>query len=461
MGKTALCTPSGHERNLLRILMEAYNLRVLVFVKLLPTVLLRIGKTLAWVFNAAVGRVLCCWNQGESRILDFVGRNTNVLCRKLYDEDVDQELVRAFLVRRFLFASLTSTATVLQVALQLVGVPLYAVLITFLLLPITLIDKQLATLVTKMIPRYDRSQIEQLVGGLTQILRAGPYPDVPEPPRVRSAGAHRRCLNLTVLEMCVGGTQFLAGLLIVTYSLMLLMDESSSDGETLGHGSGNLVDAGLVPRYFDAGDGRCELGALCVAPTTAVVSARCVKELTNWLSPWIEWRITPHKYSSNATLLRKATEAMVDHAGGAEKLRVKVRRDEQTRRGFSDIAHKFLMGGEAVARQWEQQQMQRQNPLPLPPLCLPTHLRNIEMHQSTLSVVALMCWCVEYEAGIVQLHGGELCDSVGEELVLPQTGKVDREFEPGCADSDPCRGDPGLLYKQLFAQQKSSPLAWV
>ena len=50
-------------------------------------------------------------------------KGTSALCRRLYREEVDEALVRAFLARRFLFCVLTSGATVLQIALLAAGVP--------------------------------------------------------------------------------------------------------------------------------------------------------------------------------------------------------------------------------------------------------------------------------------------------------------------------------------------------
>eukprot|EP01043_Picozoa_sp_COSAG02_P051869 COSAG02_NODE_5513_length_4269_cov_16.956835_6_plen_520_part_00 len=428
-----LCEPNGHELSLRCILLEVYNPRTLFAVKLQPTVVLRACKALAWLFNAAVGQVLCCWGPGESRVLDYVGRNTGALCRKLYNEDVGQDLVRAFLVRRFLFAFLTSSAAVLQIVLQLAGVPFYALLITCILAPVTLVDKQLATLITKMIPRYDRSQIEQLVWGLTRVLQ-NLYPDAPDPPRMRSAGAQQRCLNLTVVEMCVGGTQFLAGLLILVYSVMLLMDRGGSDIAGADH------DGRMIPRYFDTGDGRCELGSLCVSTEIAIVAARCVKEVTNWLSAWIEWRLTPHKYSCNSELLHTALEAMAEHAGGIDQLVASVHRDRQTRRSLGAMVHTHLVAGAAPAPLRERQPVKAWDEDGLA-LTLPIHLRNMKLEESVLRVMELMCWCAEREtsAPLSSPHG-----RVKASAAEPGEGKT-----PSPEDLDETNGS---LYRQLFME---------
>ena len=53
---------------------------------------------------------------------------------------------------------MTFTATAFQLVLQLVfEAPQWAAMITLLLAPVTLIDRQFATLITKNTPRYERS----------------------------------------------------------------------------------------------------------------------------------------------------------------------------------------------------------------------------------------------------------------------------------------------------------------
>ena len=194
------CRPTGYERRLGAILLEVYQPWLLLAVKLPPVAVLRIGKTIALVFTEGVGRAVCCWGAGESRLLDAVGLGTAALCRSIYGEEIDQAFVRAFLARRFLFCTLTTAATTIQIIMQLAGVPQYSVVLSFLLAPVTLIDRQLATLVTKMSPRYDRAQLEHLLFYLTASLRGspakpGPFPDIPAPQHIRAAGATNPCAS--------------------------------------------------------------------------------------------------------------------------------------------------------------------------------------------------------------------------------------------------------------------------
>ena len=54
-----------------------------------------------------------------------------------------------------------------------------------------------------------------------------------------------------------------------------------------------------------------------------------MQEVTNWLSPWIEWHITPAKYTANELLVHRGIDAIVTHAGGIEPLRTAIHADPQ------------------------------------------------------------------------------------------------------------------------------------
>ena len=166
--------------------------------KLLPTVFLRASKALALLVNEAVGRWLFGWRRDESRLLDFVGKETKALCFRVYEEEAGEAFVRAFLVRRFTFCVLTSIGTIAQLLLQLNGQPsLYPALISVALAPVTIIDRQFATLVTKLIPRHDRSLLFQLCQGIANALDKA-FPDVPTLTLPRAAGSNDGLCNLTL-----------------------------------------------------------------------------------------------------------------------------------------------------------------------------------------------------------------------------------------------------------------------
>lgn len=301
--------PNASERNVFLILVEVYDPKTIA-VKLFPTAAMRLGKTLALVFNEGAGRLLCGWRQGESKLLDAVGQHTAALCEVVYKEEITEPLVHDFLRRRFLFCLLTAIATAIQIILHLVfQAPGFAAMITLLLAPITLIDRQFATLVTKNTPRYERSQMLRMINALYSALRGdrgqpGPFPDLQPPPRYKMY--KYPIFNLTHLEMVCGATQFLCGLIVFFYMALLLpafRNEKTGENDVIG-------------RYFDLGDDQCDrLGRLlCYPPTVLVTVLRCVKELTNFLSPWIEWQLTPIKYSNNSNYFQDNVESILDHA---------------------------------------------------------------------------------------------------------------------------------------------------
>jgi hypothetical protein len=88
-------------------------------------------------------------------MLDFIGRSVTQLCRQLYAEDITEPLVMAFLRRRFVICCITTTATATQIFLQMADAQRFSVAITACLLPLTIVDRQFCTLVTKMTPRYE------------------------------------------------------------------------------------------------------------------------------------------------------------------------------------------------------------------------------------------------------------------------------------------------------------------
>ena len=103
--------------------------------KLLPTAFLRASKALVLLVNEAVGRWLFGWRRDESRLLDFVGKETKALCFRVYEEEAGEAFVRAFFFRRFMFCVLTGTIT--QLVLQLNSQPsLYPALISVALAPV-------------------------------------------------------------------------------------------------------------------------------------------------------------------------------------------------------------------------------------------------------------------------------------------------------------------------------------
>lgn len=377
-GKGAVCQrrPSGYEGNLARVLLEVYSPWTLVVSKLVPTALLRGGKVLALLLNEKVGYWALNWRPGESRLLDWVGQGTKALCRDVYGEQVDQAFVKSFLVRRFFFCSLTSVATVIQVTLDLTGRPSqYAAILSLLLAPITLVDRQFATLVTKMGPRHDRSLLFQLLLGLTDTLKPS-FSDVPAPAPARAAGSTMRLCNLTQLEMMVGFVQFVAGLVLAVWTALVLSN---------GHKD-------LAPLCFSSGG-----GMFCFHFLPMAIAARCIKEICNWTSAFLEWKLTPSKYASNASMVSDACEHLLDRIGGIKSFEDRLRTDPRLRKGCAQFAAQHLVQApEPGGLSWcpfARVESQGQLPDEAMPM-LPSYL-HVPLGDTALGLLEVTCNCLE------------------------------------------------------------------
>lgn len=368
--------PSGHEGSLARVLLEVYNPWTLVVSKLVPTLLLRGGKMLALLLNEKVGYWALNWRPGESRLLDWVGQETKALCRDVYGEEVDQAFVKSFLVRRFLFCSLTSAATAVQVTLELTGRPSqYSAFLSLLLAPVTLVDRQFSTLVTKMAPRHDRSLLFQLLLGLTDTLKPS-FSDVPAPAPVRAAGSKMRLCNLTQLEMMVGFVQFVTGLVLAVWTALVLSN---------GHRD-------HPPLCFSSGG-----GMFCFDFLPMAIVARCIKEICNWTSAFLEWKLTPSKYDSNASMVSDACEHLLDRIGGIKSFEDRLRTDPRLRKDCAQFAAQYLVQApEPGGLSWSpfaRVESQGQFPVEALPM-LPSYL-HVPLGDTALGLLEVTCNCLE------------------------------------------------------------------
>jgi len=135
--------PNLNERGFWMILKEAYD-PFLVILKVGPTWALRyktqnptsrparpshpfdayrVCKIAALVVSGPVGRMVCGWKQDENRLLDYVGRQSAMLCVKIYGQEVTEREVIFFLRRRIHLCVITASVTAMQIALQISGVP--------------------------------------------------------------------------------------------------------------------------------------------------------------------------------------------------------------------------------------------------------------------------------------------------------------------------------------------------
>ena len=320
------------ETSLVKILAEVYNPKCMA-IKVLPVAWLRVEKALALVINGGVGRACCGWKRHESRLYDHIGEQTATLCRVLYKTEITEELVRLFLRRRFLFCGITATATALQIIFQLLDLQAVNFFITLLLLPLTVADRGFSMLVTKMTPRYERGLSVRVVASLLDALEPV-YPEIEKPRRYKMYKFP--VFNLTHLEIMVASTQALSGMLILFYTFVVLEDAA--------------MTADHVPRYFDTGDGRCEMGSLCFAPSTAIIALRVLKEITNFISPCIEWGLTPLKYSNNSGHFKDNINAILTHGGGVDAVAAKINSNAAVKAAVAETVERFIIDARSIGR---------------------------------------------------------------------------------------------------------------
>ncbi len=132
----------------LAILFEAYNPRVL-FVKFLPVIRIRILKFLGLGINQVTGSWLLGWNGAENRFYDILGKEVDNLFFRLYNHTLEQKDVFQFLRRRFHYAFITGTITTIQIILTWKSHVFAAFILSIAIAPVTLIDRQWSTSVTK------------------------------------------------------------------------------------------------------------------------------------------------------------------------------------------------------------------------------------------------------------------------------------------------------------------------
>lgn len=246
-------------------LVEVYT-PSMIAIKLTPVATLRFLKALALMVNQKFGMVFLGWEFGENRLLDYIGSNTKALYKSIYGRALDEKEVFIVLRKRFVFCWMTTFATILQIVFTISGVAYLTAVLAFFMLPLTYLDRQWATLVTKMAPRYERSLIIRVSLALKDA--CAPIGSIELPRRYRMH--QQRFINLTNIEMFVGGIQVLTGTLILIYSLLIIVGWQDSDLQD------QLADLALT-----------------------IILIRIVKEMTNWVSPWIEFSLTATKYESN------------------------------------------------------------------------------------------------------------------------------------------------------------------
>ncbi len=141
------------KHNALSILIEAYNPRILL-TKIVPVFKIRFLKIIGMVVNRFTGQYLLGWNGQENRMYDVLGKVVDSLFLRLYHHQLIQHDVFSFLHRRLNYAFITGTVTAAQIILTWQGTVFWAFMLSVVISPVTLIDRQWSTSVTKNPPRY-------------------------------------------------------------------------------------------------------------------------------------------------------------------------------------------------------------------------------------------------------------------------------------------------------------------
>jgi hypothetical protein len=137
------------------IIMDAYS-PYKIYNRLWTVCKIRSLKIMAIIFNQKTGKYIFGWNGKENKLLDKAGYLTNKLYESQYKTPLTETIVYTFLRRRLHYAFITIIATIIQCILTIYNQIVICIIISIILSPITLLDRQWATSVTKNSPRYLR-----------------------------------------------------------------------------------------------------------------------------------------------------------------------------------------------------------------------------------------------------------------------------------------------------------------
>ncbi|KAK3264784.1 hypothetical protein CYMTET_26492 [Cymbomonas tetramitiformis] len=303
------------------LLAEAYS-PSFIKRKFYTVLLLRLAKAIALVINQQVGRVLCGWNGRENLLLDWIGHRSRVLFSELYHgTQLGQDAVLCFIKKRLTYCVVTTAVTLIQILLTYIDTKeslQISLLFSLLTVPITLVDRQWCTLVTKLSPREERSHVIDFRDLLAQTVKP-----VCQLHMVRRQSIKIRSIHLLVpLEMFVGFIQTCAAAFLVCFNVTVAFN----------------VEA--LPGLF--------------ALVYIVILVRLVKEATNWISCLLEWYVTPAKYAINERLFRSALDSIL---GSQEGLGVpnqegkllffeKVEQDPEVLETLAALCFKYLLSSQ-------------------------------------------------------------------------------------------------------------------
>lgn len=259
-----------------KIIHEAYSPK-LICKKICSVPLMRIKKLLAVFINEKFGYIFLGWNGIENKLLDNVGKDTIVLYENIYQSKLNQTSVLNFLKRRAIYCSFTMVTTIFQIILSYLDFWYITIIISILMIPITILDRQWCALVTKMPPRYERSLILQLQMCSQFHLKSDVSIDIKKRNTIRNnvkiGFLKIPDIFLVGFEILMGFIQFCTGAIIFGMTIMNIMD---------------------LRCIFDIELKTCMYIGITV---------RLLKEMTNIASTSIELILTPIKYKNNIDLI--------------------------------------------------------------------------------------------------------------------------------------------------------------
>jgi hypothetical protein len=189
--------PRATDTSLPWIILEAYQPQN--FAKKASTAAKLRVYSFADVFvGGRVGQALCGWEKHEDRLNDFIGKRSAAFCLTYYGEEMNPKMVYAFTTRRLTVCLITTSVTIVQIFVQLSTTPGIALILTMLLTPVTLGERQFNTVVTQSFPRYEHSMMVRMVDHLIEALQNGPQPGLKVPRKYKMYEEPHHWLSLVV-----------------------------------------------------------------------------------------------------------------------------------------------------------------------------------------------------------------------------------------------------------------------
>ena len=331
-----------------KIIYEAYNPK-LIWKKIFSVSFMRIKKLLAVFINEKFGYIFLGWNGIENKLLDNVGNDTIVLYENIYQSKLNQTSVLFFLKRRAIYCLLTMITTIFQIIVSYLGFWYITIIISTLMIPITILDRQWCALVTKMPPRYERSLILQLQMCSQLHLKSDVCIDIKKRNTIRNnvkiGFLKIPDIILVGFEILMGFIQFCTGAIIFGMTIINIMDvrcifdinlktcmyigifvrllkEITNIEILMGFiqfCTGTIIFGMTIMNIMDL---RCIFNIELKTCLYIGIIVRLLKEITNIASTSIEWILTPIKYKNNIDLIIEFAQTIQEQNPTIDLLRI-------------------------------------------------------------------------------------------------------------------------------------------